>query len=135
MVDAAILIVLFGIIMFMADMTIFLVFRSHFPETLQTSWFITSTISEVIFIFLFRTQLLFFRAHRPSAPMVGLSMFVILTAIILPCTTFGNKVFLFTTPQWEHVPWLVGVVLFNLVVAEGVKLTYYHLKKRMATKV
>lgn len=135
MVDAGILIVLFGIIMFMADMTIFLVFRSHFPETLQTSWFITSTISEVIFIFLFRTQLLFFRAHRPSAPMVGLSMFVILTAIILPCTTFGNKVFLFTTPQWEHVPWLVGVVLFNLVVAEGVKLTYYHLKKRMATKV
>ncbi|HLW72496.1 MAG TPA: HAD-IC family P-type ATPase, partial [Candidatus Babeliales bacterium] len=57
MTDATILIVLFGLIMFVADMTIFLVFRSHFPETLQTSWFITSTISEVVFIFLFRTQL------------------------------------------------------------------------------
>lgn len=132
MVDAGILIALFGIIMFIADMTIFLVFRSHFPETLQTSWFITSTISEVIFIFLFRTQLLFFQAHRPSVTMVGLSMFVILTAIILPCTAFGHKIFSFTTPEWKHVPWLVGVVLFNLVVAEGVKLTYYSIKKRMA---
>lgn len=130
MVEAAILITLFGIIMFIADMTIFLVFRSHFPETLQTSWFITSTISEVIFIFLFRTPLLFFKAHRPSGTMVGLSMFVILTAIILPCTAFGNKIFLFTAPRWEHVPWLVGVILFNLVMAEGVKLTYYSLKKR-----
>ena len=130
MVDAAILITLFGIIMFIADMTIFLVFRSHFPETLQTSWFITSTISEVIFIFLFRTQLLFFKAHRPSATMVGLSMFVILTAIILPCTAFGSKIFSFTTPQWQHVPWLVGVVLFNFVVAEGVKLTYYYVRKK-----
>jgi Mg2+-importing ATPase len=130
MVDAAILITLFGIIMFIADMTIFLVFRSHFPETLQTSWFITSTISEVIFIFLFRTQLLFFRAHRPSATMVGLSLFVVLTAIILPCTAFGNTIFSFTTPQWQHVPWLVGVVLFNLVMAEGVKLMYYSVRRR-----
>ncbi|HEX4068533.1 MAG TPA: HAD-IC family P-type ATPase [Candidatus Babeliales bacterium] len=132
MVDAAILITLFGLIMFIADMTIFLVFRSHFPETLQTSWFITSTISEVIFIFLFRTQLLFFTAHRPSTTMVGLSLFVIVTAVILPCTAFGNKIFSFTTPEWQHLPWLIGVVVFNLVVAEGVKLTYYYVKKRYA---
>ena len=130
MLDAGILIMLFGIIMFIADMTIFLVFRSHFPETLQTSWFITSTISEVIFIFLFRTPVLFFRAHHPSITMVTLSTIVILAAIILPCTTLGHTIFLFTTPEWKHVPWLVGVILFNLVVAEAVKLTYYHLKQR-----
>ena len=130
MTDAAILIVLFGFIMFIADMTIFLVFKSHFPTTLQTSWFITSTISEVVFIFLFRTQVLFFTAHRPSALLVGLSLFVVATAIILPFTTLGHKVFLFTSPQWEHAPWLVGVVVFNLVIAEGVKLTYYYFKNR-----
>ena len=130
MTDAAILIILFGVIMFVADMTIFLVFKCHFPATLQTSWFITSTISEVIFIFLFRTQLLFFRAHRPSTLLIGLSLFVVATAIILPLTTLGHKVFLFTTPQWEHVPWLIGVVLFNLVIAEVVKLTYYYFKNR-----
>src|SRR5438445_4592809 len=105
MTDAAILIVLFGAIMFIADITIFLVFSSHFPATLQTSWFITSTISEVVFIFLFRTQLLFFRAHRPSGLLMGLSLVVVATAIILPFTTHGHKVFLFTTPQWEHLPW------------------------------
>jgi len=130
MTDAAILIVLFGFIMFIADMTIFLVFKSHFPTTLQTSWFITSTISEVVFIFLFRTQVLFFTAHRPSALLVGLSLFVVATAIILPFTTLGHKVFLFTSPQWEHAPWLVGVVVFNLIIAEGVKLTYYYFKNR-----
>lgn len=130
MVDAAILIALFGAIMFFADMTIFLVFKSHFPETLQTSWFITSTISEVIFIFLFRTQLLFFRAHRPSSLLIGLSFFVVLTAIVLPFTAIGHKVFLFTAPKAEHAPWLIGVILFNLVVAEGVKMTYYYFKKR-----
>jgi Mg2+-importing ATPase len=128
MTDAAILIVLFGTIMFIADITIFLVFRSHFPETLQTSWFITSTISEVIFIFLFRAPMLFFRAHRPSSLLMGLSLFVVLTAIILPFTTLGHNIFLFTSPQWEHAPWLIGVILFNLVIAEGVKLTYYYFK-------
>ena len=131
MVDAAILIALFGAIMFVADMTIFLVFRTHFPETLQTSWFITSTISEVIFIFLFRTHLLFFRAHRPSKLMLILSLFVVSTAVILPFTTMGNTIFSFTAPQWKHAPWLIGVILFNLVIAESVKLTYYYIKKKM----
>ena len=130
MTDAAILIVLFGTIMFIADITIFLVFRSHFPETLQTSWFITSTISEVIFIFLFRAPMLFFRAHRPSGLLVGLSLFVVATAIILPFTTIGHKIFLFTSPQWEHAPWLIGVIMFNMVIAEAVKLTYYYFKNR-----
>lgn len=132
MTDAAILIVLFGTIMFIADITIFLVFHSHFPETLQTSWFITSTISEVIFIFLFRAPMLFFRAHRPSLLLTGLSLFVVLTAIILPFTSLGHNIFLFTSPRWEHAPWLIGVILFNLVIAEGVKLTYYYFKNRRA---
>jgi P-type Mg2+ transporter len=130
MTDAAILIIMFGLIMFIADITIFLVFRSHFPETLQTSWFITSTISEVVFLFLFRTQVLFFKAERPSILLMGLSLLVILTAIILPFTTIGHDLFMFSTPQLAHAPWLIGVVLFNLVVAEGVKLTYYYLRQR-----
>jgi len=130
MTDAAILIVLFGTIMFIADITIFLVFRSHFPETLQTSWFITSTISEVIFIFLFRAPMLFFRAHRPSNLLIGLSLFVVSTALILPFTTVGHKIFLFSSPKWEHAPWLIGVIMFNMVIAEAVKLTYYHFKNR-----
>jgi Mg2+-importing ATPase len=130
MTDAAILIVLFGTIMFIADITIFLVFRSHFPETLQTSWFITSTISEVIFIFLFRAPMLFFRAHRPSNLLLGLSLFVVLTALILPFTTIGHNIFLFASPKWEHAPWLIGVIVFNLVIAEAVKLTYYYFKNK-----
>jgi P-type Mg2+ transporter len=130
MTDAAILIVLFGTIMFIADITIFLVFRSHFPETLQTSWFITSTISEVIFIFLFRAPMFFLYAHRPSRLLVGLSAFVVLTALILPFTRLGHSVFLFTSPSWEHAPWLVGVIMFNMILAELVKLTYYFFKKR-----
>jgi Mg2+-importing ATPase len=130
MTDAAILIVLFGLVMFLADMTIFLVFRSHFPETLQTSWFITSTISEVIFIFLFRTQRLFFMAHCPSALLMGLSVAVMAIAIVLPFTKIGHDLFLFTTPQWEHAPWLIGVIVFNLIVAEGVKIVYYYFKNK-----
>lgn len=132
MTDAAILIVLFGTIMFIADITIFLVFRSHFPETLQTSWFITSTISEVVFIFLFRAPMLFFKAHRPSNLLIGLSLFVVSTALILPFTTIGHKIFLFTSPRLEHAPWLIGVVMFNMVIAECVKLTYYYFKNKKA---
>ncbi len=130
MTDAAILIVLFGTIMFIADITIFLVFRSHFPETLQTSWFITSTISEVIFIFLFRAPMLFFRAHRPSRLLMGLSLFVVLTALILPFTTIGHTIFLFSSPRLEHAPWLIGVIMFNMIIAETVKLTYYSFKNK-----
>jgi P-type Mg2+ transporter len=130
MTDAAILIVLFGTIMFIADITIFLVFRSHFPETLQTSWFITSTISEVIFIFLFRAPMLFWRAHRPSRLLIGLSVFVVSTALILPFTSLGHNIFLFTSPRLEHAPWLVGVIMFNMIIAESVKLTYYYFRNR-----
>ena len=134
MTDAAILIVLFGTIMFIADITIFLVFRSHFPETLQTSWFITSTISEVIFIFLFRAPMLFFRAQRPSNLLLGLSLFVVLTALILPFTSIGHNIFLFSSPRWEHAPWLIGVIMFNMIIAEAVKLTYYYFKSRKYEK-
>lgn len=130
MTDAAILIVLFGTIMFIADITIFLVFRSHFPETLQTSWFITSTISEVIFIFLFRAPMLFFKAQRPSNLLLGLSLFVVLVAIILPFTAIGHNIFLFSTPRWEHAPWLIGVITFNMIIAEAVKLTYYYFRNK-----
>lgn len=130
MTDVAILIILFATIMFIADIIIFLVFRSHFPETLQTSWFITSTISEVIFIFIFRSPLLFFKAHRPSNLLVGLSLFVILVALILPFTTFGHTIFLFTSPRLEHAPWLIGVIMFNMIIAECVKLTYYYVKNK-----
>jgi Mg2+-importing ATPase len=131
MKDATILICLFGLIMLIADLTIFLVFKSHFPATLQTSWFITSTISEIIFIFLFRTELLFFRAHRPSLTLMGLSLLVVTTAIVLPFSTLGQKLFLFSAPQPEHTPWLIGVIIFNLIIAEGVKLTYYHFKNKI----
>ncbi len=131
MTDATILIILFGFVMFIADLTIFLVFRSHFPATLQTSWFITSTISEIIFIFLFRTKLFFFKAQRPSCTLIGLSLFVIATAIILPFTSIGHKIFLFTSPEWHHAPWLIGVILFNMVIAETIKLTYYFAKNRI----
>jgi magnesium-transporting ATPase (P-type) len=121
--------------MFVADLTIFLVFKSHFPATLQTSWFMTSTISEVIFIFLFRTHLPFFKANRPSRLLLGLSLFVVMTAIILPFTTFGQKIFLFSAPKLEHAPWLVGVIVFNLILAEGVKLLYYSIKKKYQKNV
>jgi len=131
MTDATILIFLFGVIMFLADLTIFFAFKSHFPATLQTSWFITSTISEVIFIFLFRTQLLFFRAHKPSLLLITLSSIVVSIAIILPFTEFGQKVFLFSPPQLEHIPWLIGVIIFNMVLAETVKLAYYYIKQRV----
>jgi Mg2+-importing ATPase len=131
MTDAAILIVLFGFVMFIADLTIFLAFRSYFPATLQTSWFITSTISEIIFIFLFRTKLFFLMAHRPSWTLIGLSLFVIITALILPFTHIGHTLFLFASPEWKHLPWLVGVIIFNMVLAETVKLIYYYLKDRV----
>jgi len=130
MTDATILICLFAFIMFIADLTIFLVFKSHFPTTLQTSWFMTSTISEVIFIFLFRTHLPFFKASKPSPLLIGLSLFVVATAIILPFTTIGHKIFLFSSPKLEHAPWLAGVIVFNLILAEGVKLLYYHVKQK-----
>lgn len=130
MTDATILICLFAFIMLIADLTIFLVFKSHFPATLQTSWFMTSTISEVVFIFLFRTHMPFFKASRPSKLLLGLSFFVIATAIILPFTHIGHKVFLFSSPQAEHFPWLIGVVVFNLILAEGVKLLYYFFKNK-----
>ena len=128
MTDIAIVILIFGFIVTICDLSIFAIFKSHFPETLQTSWFITSTLSEIVFIFLFRTKLPFFRATRPTAILVGLSVFVALTAILLPFTRLGTKVFLFSPPQWEHVPWLAGVVLLNLCIAESIKLTYYYFK-------
>lgn len=129
MMDAIILIVLFGFVMFVADITIFLVFKSHKPQVLQTSWFITSTISEVVFIFLFRTQSFFLTAQQPSNLLIILSLVVVLIAIGLPFTTIGHNVFLFNSPKWEHAPWLFAVVILNMIIAETMKLSYYQLKK------
>lgn len=131
--DITIIIIIFAAIVALCDLSIFIIFKSHFPETLQTSWFITSTLSEMVFIFLFRTKLPFFRATKPSAILVFLSVFVALTAVILPFTQIGKTAFLFSPPKLEHAPWLIGVIVFNLFIAEGIKLSYYYLKRKYTT--
>jgi Mg2+-importing ATPase len=92
---------------------------------LQTSWFIGSILTELVFLFSIRTRLPFFRASRPSFYVLALTGVAAAATIILPYTLFGQDVFHFIPPTVAALGIILGLVAGFFICAEVVKLSYY----------
>lgn len=94
------------------------------PEVFRTSWFIESSLSEMLITFVIRTKLPFYR----STPSILLMVFSILCAAIavsIPTFTFGQKLF-----EFAHLPafmwlWIIVVLISYLSVAEIAKRLFF----------
>ncbi len=121
---------LLGIVSTLFDFAFFGLFFRGDPTILQTNWFMGSVLTELIFIYSIRTDLLFWRARRPSSSLTILTASAALATIILPYTHFGQYAFKFHPPSIPHLSIIIGLVLTYFITTEIVKNGYGRFTQR-----
>lgn len=123
--EVVLLSTLLGIVSTVFDFTFFALFVRKGAEILQTNWFIGSILTELMFLFSIRSKRPFYRASRPSWPVLGLTGTAFALTVLLPYTSIGQSVFHFTPPTVPHLALILGLVGAYFLCSELVKLLYY----------
>jgi Mg2+-importing ATPase len=108
------------------DFIFFAIFFKQAPAVIQTLWFIESILTELLLIFVIRTRKKFWKAKKPSAWLLWLSVIDAIFIIALPFLSIGQTWFHFVV-----LPILPILIVFFLVgcyfiASEMVKLVCFH---------
>lgn len=119
------LIILLAFVSTIFDFIFFGIFHKVEAGVLQTLWFIESILTEIFLIFSIRTMHFSLRAKAPSFTLIIISVFTVLTTVLLPFTNFGQKTFQFVSPPMPSLLIVFSLVISYLLVSEIVKLVYF----------
>jgi Mg2+-importing ATPase len=111
-----------GIVSSVFDFTTFAFFRMFGEQVLQSLWFMVSVLTELALIYSLRTNGPFYKASRPPAHIAALTGAAAATAVGLPYTPFGHRVFHFISPAPHHLLIAFTIVAAYFVATETVKL-------------
>ena len=114
-----------GLVSSLFDFIFFALFIGFSHRILQTNWFIGSVITELLFLFSIRSRRSIFKARSPSFTLVFLSCIAGTLTIVIPFTTWGQRIFSFAPPQIVHLLMIAGVSLLYFILTEQIKLLYY----------
>jgi len=89
----------------------------------QTGWFVESLCTQVLVIFVIRTQGNPFKS-RPHKVLAFTSLFIVLMAILLPLTPLGAY-FGFVAPPWNFYIILMAMTFMYLVCVQVAKSLFY----------
>ncbi|MDO8520861.1 MAG: HAD-IC family P-type ATPase, partial [bacterium] len=117
--------IVLGIVSTLFDFAFFGYFMQYEKEVLQTMWFVGSVLTELILLFSIRTALPFWRAKKPSATVLYLSLSIATLTLLLPFIPLAQRVFGFVAPTPEHLIALFLLVLFYFISSETMKLLFY----------
>ncbi len=123
-----------GSISTLFDFIFFGMFYRLEPQLLQTSWFVESVLTALVFIFSIRTSKMFFKAPAPSWPLAVFAFGVAALSVLLPYTTFGDKMLSFVPIPWCRLLLIGGVVIGYFITTDLVKITYFHLYNNVGKK-
>ncbi len=127
--DIALVTMILGLVVMVADFIIFSLFYRAQPAILQTNWFVTSVLVEISFFYSIRTTLPFYKAPRPSWIVASLSAMVAIITLALPFTAFGQK-FLHFTPLSANNLLLIGIIVAcYFIITDLVKVLFYRIYK------
>lgn len=116
---------LFGMVSNIFDFICFAFFVSISPGVLQTSWFIMSVLTGLVFIFSIRSQQFFLQASRPSWILLFLSFLIGCIAVVLPSTYVGTHYMQFTPLNRNQYIIIFILVTCYFITTEMVKWFYY----------
>jgi Mg2+-importing ATPase len=119
-----------GIVSTFFDFIFFILFRNTQTPVLQTSWFVESILTELVFIFSIRTSLPFYKGGMPSLLLLGLSLCIGVLSISLPFTHVGQSLFSFVPITVQELTWIFGIVAVYFITNEAVKLSYYKMYEK-----
>ncbi len=129
--DIIIIAMILGLLSSIFDFTFFAMFYKISPGVLQTNWFISSILTELVFLFSIRTKRFMFKSSRPSNMIIILTSLAIAFTIIIPFTSWGQDIFSFVAPSFIHLMLIIGVTMIYLFCSELVKYYYYRGKNRI----
>ena len=100
----------------------------------QTGWFIESSLSELLILFIIRTHKSFFKS-KPAAVLLLLSILGVVITITLPYMPFAGKVG-FTSMPVRNLLTMLGILLTYVLTADALKVWFFkqHYKKAMEHK-
>lgn len=125
--DIALVTMILGIFVMIADFTIFALFHNESHSILQTNWFIACILIELLFFYSIRTTDIFYRAPVPSPPVLTLSVAIALLSIALPYTWVGQAFLNFSPPTAYHLLLIAIVAALYFIITDLVKVLYYRL--------
>jgi Mg2+-importing ATPase len=114
-----------GLVVSTFDFILFSLFYRSEPAVLQTTWFMSCVVTELLFTFSARSSLPFYKAKRPSFALVLLSAVIAAFALALPFTALGQRFLHFKQPQSIHLVIVTIIAIGCFITTECVKLLYY----------
>jgi len=129
------LIILLAMVSTIFDFIFFGIFYKSQPAVIQTLWFIESILTEILLIFAIRTRHAFFKAKKPSSPLMMLALLDAVFIVSLPFSNFGHELFHFVSPPIFSLLIVLFLVGSYFILSEAVKLFYFrHWKSRTNLK-
>lgn len=111
------------------DFIFFAILHTQQPSVIQTLWFIESTLTELILIFIIRTKYFAWKAKKPAFSLVVLAIGGGLFALLLPFFAAGREVFHFAVPPIAPLLIVFGLLIAYAIFSEITKLIYFKFKK------
>lgn len=121
---------LLGLVSTVFDFLFLGVFFHSQPAVLQTMWFLESILTELVFLFSIRTKGAFWKAQRPSSPILWLTALAAMTTIVLPFTHLGQREFHFVQPAAWAMAALFTIIILYFASSELVKLLIHRYEQR-----
>lgn len=119
-----------GVVSSFFDFVFFASFVGSGQTILQTSWFIGSILTELVFIYSVRTNKVFWKAKFPSITIVGLTLIASTLTLAIPYTKLGDSLFRFTALPINYLVIVFGIVIAYFITTESVKNIYYRYFQR-----
>lgn len=119
------LIILLALVSTFFDFIFFAIFYRQAPAVIQALWFIESILTEIVLIFVIRTRGKFWKAARPSAWLLSLTIIDAVFIIALPFLKIGQTWFHFVALPLIPVLIVLLEVFAYFWVSEFVKLIFF----------
>ncbi len=119
-----------GIVSTVFDFIFFGLFYRSGAQTLQTSWFVGSILTELLFLFSIRTRRFFLFSKPPSVILIVLTAAAFIATLALPQIPVTRELFQFEQYSIQRITLILTVVACYFVVTETVKVMYYKLSVR-----
>ncbi len=119
------LVVIFGLISSLFDFVFFAAFYAYPPAVFQTGWFVESVLQELAFFYAIRTAKPFFKALRPSWPIVASSGFVLAVIAVLALAPWAHENIGFAQLNWRQLGLIILIMIIYFATVEIVKAFYY----------
>jgi Mg2+-importing ATPase len=108
------------------DFMTFGIFRQFGETSLQTYWFMSSILTELVLIYSIRTRGWAFKVkNMPSKVVLVLTVVAGILTVAIPFTSFGTEVFKFLVPTSDKLLIILAIVVGYFVSTEIVKKMYF----------